>query len=108
MTDGWEQEDKGGPGRQENALLFRLGRLVSFASLGARRLGGPPLVPSGTTDRAKNLMRLIAAYFRPGEIEDVVVVVVSVLVRVFVLDVVFFDSSIRALGYRDARRAIDR
>lgn len=106
MTDGWEQEDKGGPGRQENALLFRLGRLVSFASLGARRLGGPPLVPSGTTDRAKNLMRLIAAYFRPGEIEDVVIVVV--VVRVFVLDVVLFDSSIRALGYRDARRAIDR
>lgn len=79
--------DKGGPARQENALLFRLGRLVSFASLGARRLGGPPLVPSGTTDRAKNLMRLIATYFRPGKIEvgvdaavdddgDVVVVVV--------------------------------
>lgn len=63
VTDGREREDKGGPTRQENALLFRLGRLVSFASLGARRLGGPPLVPSGITDRAKNLMRLICDLF---------------------------------------------
>lgn len=59
--------------------------VVSFATLEARhgRYPPPPLVPNGT-DRAKNLMRLIATYFRSGEIEVVVFVVVVVVV--FVVD----------------------
>lgn len=45
--------------------------------------GPRQLVPSGT-DRAKNLMRLIATYFRSGEIE--VVVFVAIVVVDFVVD----------------------
>lgn len=87
-TSDRRQTEGGGQGAHMRMRYYSASSVVSFATSEARHGRyppplPPPLMPSGT-DRAKNLMRLIATYFRSGEIEVVVFVVVVVVV--FVVD----------------------